>query len=88
MVTASGSPSTVRASCKTVHIYFGATKDSKREDHLRWQEVASGTRDAQGTFSVPFKVPDKAPKGTTLIMAERYASGRSLTQETTEFTVT
>lgn len=89
MVTATGSASTAGASCKTAHVYFGATRDSSGKLTSEGTQVASGSCGAEGAFSVPFKVPDKATKGTALVMAERYGSGgKSLTKETAEFTVT
>lgn len=88
-VTASGSSTSPTASCKTVDVYFGATKHSDGHVVSRGTKVASGNCDTAGRYSVPFSVPTNAAKGATqVLVAGKDAAGGSVSEETANFTVT
>lgn len=89
-VTASGSSTKSPGGvCKSVDVYFGATRHSDGHVVSKGTQVASGVCDGGGRYSVPFTVPGNAAKGQKqVLVAGKDAKGQSVSEEVATFTVT
>lgn len=89
-VTASGSSTKPGGlSCRTVEVFFDATRHSDGHVVNQGTRVASDTCDIAGRYSVSFTVPGNTARGPKqVLVAGKDAIGQLVSEEVAVFTVT